>query len=181
MYQIKHIFRVTIIESNKKLTKVFPSYKKAFAFCGDYFIQKYGGLSWSINLKQVIKYTEVKNMDKSKQTVFIEEGFKKKVNKKFQIFIDELFDGTEKNYSIGKNIHTKHSFKVELPDRIWEFDSRNYENGYYKIGDYFQKISNLHWSYDLNYMLDGFDKDPYFILGKMKQKIKRTTVTIKPI
>jgi len=58
MYKIKHIFRVTIIESNKKLTKVFPTYRRAFSFCGNYFIKKYGGqknLESNIQLLQNLK------------------------------------------------------------------------------------------------------------------------------
>ena len=113
MYQIKHVFRVTIIESNKKLTIVFPSYKKA--------------------------------------------------------------------YPVGQNIHTKHNFKVELPDRLWEFDSASYEKGYFKLGYYFQKISDMHWNIDLNYMQDGYDNTPHFILGKMKYKFNRKIVSINPI
>jgi hypothetical protein len=181
MYQIKHVFRVTIIDNNKKLTKVFPNYKKAFSFSGDYLIQKYSGFSWSRNLKQVIKFTEVKKSDEYKQSVFIEEGFKKKVNKSFQIFIDEIFYGTEKIYPIGKNIHTKHSFKVEMPGKLLEFNSRSYKIGYYKVGNYFQKISDLNWSFGLNYMLEGYEKTPFFIRGQMKHKIGKIKVLIKSI
>ena len=183
MHKIKHVFRLTIIENDKKkVNKLFTIYNKAFAFCGDYFIQKYDGLSWGRRLKEVIKYSDVKNSNKYKETVFVKEGFTKKITKKFQIFIDEIYEGTEKKYPAGKNMHTKHHFEVKSPENLLEFNSMSYKKGYYKVGKYlFQRLPNSHWSYGLNYLQDGYDKTPLFIKGKMNYKIQQTKISIMPM
>ena len=183
MYKIKHHFRLTIIFNDKKVvSKIFPNYNKAFSFCANHFIKNFGNFYWSRDLKKLIKIIEIKNSDDYNESVFIEKGFTRRVFKNLQIFIDEIFEGTDKKYPIGKNMHSKHHFEVKSPEKLWVFNSMSYKLGYNKVGKYlYQKLPNAHWSCGLNYMQDGYDIAPLLIKGKMTHKIKNTTIKINPI
>jgi hypothetical protein len=181
MYRIKKIYRLTIIDNKKKTVKIFPSYDKAFSFCGNYFVQKKIQFIWSRDLKSILRVYNSSNSKSFKGSTFLKNGFKKKILKNTSIFIDEIFKETEKFYKTGQNINTKHEFIVKLPNRIWKFSSRSYEIGYYRIANYLQKRTNLSLSYGLNYMLDGFGKTPYFIAGRLRHRIYSTTIIIDPI